>query len=74
MKKLLLSTLIALMLFFSTFSTVEALVKVNGYTKKNGSYVAPHYRTSPNTKKNDNWSVKPNTNPYTGKKGTINLK
>jgi hypothetical protein len=44
---------------------------VSGYTKSNGTYVAPHVRTSPNTTQRDNWSSKPNTNPITGKAGTV---
>lgn len=43
---------------------------VNGYTKKDGTYVAPHHRTSPNNTQRDNWTSKPNQNPYTGKDGT----
>lgn len=43
---------------------------VRGYTKKNGTYVQPHYRTSPNRTKLDNYSTKGNTNPYTRKEGT----
>ena len=43
---------------------------VHGYTKKNGTYVAPHHRTSPNNTQRDNWTSKPNQNPYTGKDGT----
>lgn len=42
---------------------------VRGYTKKDGSYVAPHQRTNPNGTQRDNWSSKPNYNPYTGKEG-----
>lgn len=45
--------------------------RVKGYTKKDGTYVAPHSRTSPNKSKSDNWSTKGNTNPNTGKKGTV---
>lgn len=41
-----------------------------GYVKKNGTYVQPHEKTAPNKTKNDNYSAKGNTNPYTGKKGT----
>jgi hypothetical protein len=29
-----------------------------------------HRRTNPDKSKNNNWSTKGNTNPYTGKKGT----
>ncbi|WP_445145034.1 hypothetical protein [Dyella sp. Tek66A03] len=42
----------------------------SGYTKQNGTYVAPHYQTAPNQTKTDNWSSRPNVNPYTGKAGT----
>lgn len=41
-----------------------------GYIKKDGTYVAPHQKTAPNKSKDDNYSTKGNTNPYTGKKGT----
>lgn len=44
--------------------------RVRGYTTKRGTYVAPHYRSSSNPKKSDNYSTKGNANPYTGKKGT----
>lgn len=43
---------------------------VHGYTKKDGTYVAPYQRTAPNGTQRDNWSSKPNVNPYTGKEGT----
>ncbi|MBI2355893.1 MAG: hypothetical protein HYV13_01635 [Candidatus Doudnabacteria bacterium] len=65
--------LIALVLLGSlAFAGVaEAKVKVKGYTTKNGTYVQPHVRTSPNKSKLDNYSTKGNINPYTGKKGTV---
>ena len=44
---------------------------VHGYTRSDGTYVQPHYRSSPNSSYNDNWSVRGNTNPYTGKSGTL---
>jgi len=43
---------------------------VAGYTKKNGTHVAPHYATDPNGTKRDNYSSKGNVNPHTGKAGT----
>ena len=43
---------------------------VSGYTKKNGTYVAPARRSTPDSTTRNNWSTKPNTNPYTGKQGT----
>lgn len=51
---------------------VCAQVRVNGYTRKDGTHVAPHYRSSPNSSKHDNYSTRGNYNPYTGKKGTVN--
>lgn len=46
-------------------------VSVKGYVRKDGTYVAPHHRTAPNSTKSDNWSTLGNVNPYTGKEGTI---
>lgn len=43
---------------------------VRGHFKKDGTYVEPHHATNPNNTQKDNWSSKPNVNPYTGKKGT----
>jgi hypothetical protein len=43
---------------------------VRGYTNKDGTYVAPHQRTTPDNTKGNNWSTKGNQNPYTGKPGT----
>src|SRR6266436_242600 len=42
-------------------------VHVNGYSRRSGSYVAPHFRTAPDHTKFNNWSSKGNVNPYTGK-------
>lgn len=44
---------------------------VKGYHRKDGTYVKGHYRTNPNSTNRDNYSTKPNTNPWTGKKGWI---
>ncbi len=40
------------------------------YIKKNGTLVQGHQKTKKNTTDADNFTTKPNTNPYTGKKGT----
>lgn len=45
---------------------------VNPYTRKDGTYVEGHYRSSPNNTKMDNYSTQGNTNPYTGQRGTVN--
>ena len=57
-----------LLLSFNSNSAVH----VKGYFKKNGTYVAPHYRSNPDNNIYNNWSVKGNVNPYTGKEGTHN--
>lgn len=46
-------------------------VRVRGYTRKDGTYVAPHYRSKPDGNFSNNWSTKGNINPYTGKEGTL---
>ena len=42
---------------------------VRGYYRS-GSYVQPHHRSGRDGYHNNNWSVKGNVNPYTGKPGT----
>lgn len=54
---------------FITSTSVSAYSRVRGYTKRNGTYVIPHYRSSPNRYKWDNYSSRGNINPWTGKKG-----
>lgn len=60
--------LILLCLLFA--ATASAQVRVKGYTKANGTYVAPHYRSAPNNTRSDNYSTRGNYNPYTSKRGT----
>lgn len=63
-----------LLLFFSISFYAQVNpneVYVSGYYKSNGTYVEPHYRTSPNSTVNDNFSTIGNTNPHTGKAGWI---
>lgn len=43
---------------------------VGGYTRGNGTYVAPHYQTNPNNTQFDNYSTRGNYNPHTGQFGT----
>lgn len=43
---------------------------VDGYFRKNGTYVQPHYRSNPNNTPIDNYNFKGNKNPYNGKPGT----
>ena len=69
MRKLLLAALLSIAAFSSAFA---ADVYVRGYTRSDGTYVAPHYRSSPNSTRNDNWSTRGNINPHTGRLGTKN--
>lgn len=41
-----------------------------GYVNKSGRYVLPHMQTAPNRTRVDNWTSRPNVNPYNGKVGT----
>ena len=67
MKKLMYTLLIAALLLPAA-SFADTYVK--GYVKSNGTYVAPHYRSSPNSTTYDNYSTRGNTNPYTGERGS----
>lgn len=44
---------------------------VHGYVRRDGTYVPPHYRSTPNSTKIDNYSTKGNVNPYTGERGSV---
>ena len=43
---------------------------VRPHVRKDGTYVEPHRRSTPDARIENNWSTKPNVNPYTGKSGT----
>lgn len=66
--KTLYTLLFALLLPFSLLAQGEHWV--NGYRKNDGTYVPGHWRTNPNSTRNDNYSTYPNINPHTGKVGT----
>lgn len=55
-----------------TSSSVFADSFVSGYFKRNGIYVQPHFRSSPDISTFNNYSSWGNINPYTGKWGTSN--
>ena len=66
--------IISLLLLLSLFvleSMAASRVSVKGYTRKDGTYVAPHNRSAPDGNFQNNWSTKGNVNPYTGKPGTL---
>lgn len=43
---------------------------VHGYTKKDGIYVEPHQRSTPDKRFENNYTTKGNQNPTTGKDGS----
>lgn len=71
MKKLFL-IILTICFAFGVVSAEARAVRTRGYMRKNGTYVAPSYRSSPNKVKFDNYSSKGNVNPYSGRKGRIN--
>ena len=42
---------------------------VRGHTTKNGTYVAPHRSTNPNSTQRDNYAARGNYNPSNGRTG-----
>jgi hypothetical protein len=67
MRRVIVATIFAV----AALASVPALaVHIGGYFKSNGTYVAPYERSAPDNSYNNNWSVEPNVNPYTGKEGT----
>lgn len=64
--------LLLLMGLLATSASALADEYVNGYYRQNGTYVPPHYRSSPDTTPLNNWSTQGNVNPHTGEWGTRN--
>ena len=60
----------AVVCFFPTLSHAQD-VRVNPYFRSNGTFVQPHFRTPPNRNSFDNFSTRGNSNPYTGKRGSV---
>lgn len=42
---------------------------VNGYMRRDGTYLQPHYQTQGDRNPYNNYSTQGNTNPYTGQQG-----
>jgi hypothetical protein len=68
MKVLVLSGAFALAMF--GVAAAQGSHYVGGYYWSNGTYVAPHYQTNPDSSRLNNWSTQGNVNPYTGQMGT----
>jgi opacity protein-like surface antigen len=69
LKKLIVTA--ALIALGASSAIAQRTTRVDGYVRKDGTYVAPHVRTTPNTTTSDNWSTRGNVNPYNGKEGTV---
>src|SRR5262245_35397727 len=52
----------ALLAVFVLCATASAQVKVRGYTRKDGTYVRPHYRSKPDGVFENNWTTYGNVN------------
>lgn len=68
MSKLIVAT--AVIILASNATAAAQNTHVDGYFRRDGTYVAPHERSAPDRSFNNNWSTSPNTNPYTGQQGT----
>jgi hypothetical protein len=64
-------TLIAFVLLCSACCVARADQYVPGHYRSNGTYVQPYHRSSRDNSFNNNWSTRPNINPYTGRQGTL---
>ena len=58
-------------LLVATTSSALAADYVRGHVRRDGTYVAPHYRSSPDGNPHNNYSTQGNVNPYTGRTGTV---
>ena len=57
-------------IFVANAQSVNSSVRYQkGYVKKDGTYVQGYYKTNSNKTNHDNFSTKPNRNPYTKEKG-----
>jgi len=63
-------TIIAAALLIAPPAIAKTVV-VKPHVTKQGTYKPASFRTSPNSTKIDNYSSKPNSNPFTGKKGSV---
>src|SRR2546421_7113315 len=70
MHRLLVWLLLAIVLFAPVAVAFAEDVFVNGYYRKDGTYVQPHMRSAPDSNPYNNYSTKGNVNPYTGQPGT----
>jgi len=61
----------AIVLLMLAAAPAWAVDYVRGYVRRDGTYVQPHYRSSPDSSRLNNFSTQGNYNPYSGKSGTV---
>jgi len=59
-----------LLMTANSLKPADAQEYVHGYTRSDGTYVAPYYRSAPDGSVTDNYSYQGNSNPFTGEEGT----
>jgi hypothetical protein len=59
------------LLAVGTAASAQSSHYVQGYQRSDGTYVQGHEQTNPNGNAYDNYSSRPNVNPYTGREGTV---
>jgi hypothetical protein len=62
-------SIILLIVAILVLSTSAFAERVNGYYRKNGTYVQPYQRSTRDNNPYNNYSSKGNINPYTGSRG-----
>lgn len=65
-KTMILTVVLMVLISFLTLSLAEA-GRVRGYTRRDGTYVQPYYRTNPDRNPHNNYSFPGNYNPNTGR-------
>lgn len=64
----LLTIVVMLLALWATFA-LAGDVHVRGYQRQDGTYVQEHMRSAPDSTRDNNFSTRGNTNPYTGEAG-----
>jgi opacity protein-like surface antigen len=63
-------TMLGALLLLTASLAAASDVYHRGYTRHDGTYVAPHYQTAPDRRLDNNYSTQGNLNPHTGQWGT----
>ena len=69
MRKTPTAMVLGLLLLGTALPVLAGDAYVDGYTKRDGTYVQPHWRSAPDGDRSNNWSTLGNVNPYTSQPG-----